>query len=124
MTNRELYDVVFTYTRAQAIEDGVLVDVTEQAAQVGFKYPVALTCRLWGYLCEGTKAEPEPDVLPRVFALLLAAGKAAREEGAQTDRVHFTHYIPATGSALKLWSLCGPGDTPEPVVTIMLEGED
>ncbi|SPE52864.1 hypothetical protein SBV1_160020 [Verrucomicrobia bacterium] len=25
---------------------------------------------------------------------------------------------------IKLWSLCGPGDDGEPVITIMLEGED
>jgi len=25
---------------------------------------------------------------------------------------------------VKLWSVCGPGDDAEPVITIMLEGED
>jgi len=35
------------YTRAQAIDDGVLVDVTETAAEAGFKVPVALSAALW-----------------------------------------------------------------------------
>ena len=40
-------EVIFTYTRAQAIEDGVLVDVTKEAKEYGFRFPVAVTNRLW-----------------------------------------------------------------------------
>src|SRR6185437_8267129 len=36
-------EVIYSYTRAQAIADGVLVDVSETAKEAGFKYPVALT---------------------------------------------------------------------------------
>ena len=35
------------YTRAQAIEDGVLVDITEQARQQRFVFPMAMTSALW-----------------------------------------------------------------------------
>ena len=34
-------------SRAQAIEDGVLVDVSDIAKEAGFRYPVALTSALW-----------------------------------------------------------------------------
>ena len=36
-------DVISRYTRAQAIEDGVLVDVSELAREAGFRFPVAMT---------------------------------------------------------------------------------
>jgi type I site-specific restriction endonuclease len=36
-------EVIFYYTRAQAIKDGVLVDVSKLASEAGFKYPVAVT---------------------------------------------------------------------------------
>jgi len=39
--------LIAAYSRAQAIEDGVLVDVTEQAKQAGIKAPVALTRAVW-----------------------------------------------------------------------------
>ncbi len=39
--------VIFTYTRAQAIEDGVLVDLSEWAKETGFKIPVACTSEVW-----------------------------------------------------------------------------
>ena len=39
-------DVIHRYTRKMAIEDGVLIDVTRQAKDVGFKWPVAITSEL------------------------------------------------------------------------------
>ena len=38
------------YTRAQAIEDGILVDVSDTAREAGFKIPVALTRAVWDRL--------------------------------------------------------------------------
>ena len=40
-------EVISTYTRAQAIEDGVLVDVSKTAREVGLKWPVAITAGVW-----------------------------------------------------------------------------
>ena len=40
-------NVIFTYTRAQALDAGVLVDVTETAKDARFTVPVALTSAVW-----------------------------------------------------------------------------
>lgn len=40
-------EVIHSYTRAQAIEDGYLVDVTETAREAGFVWPVAMTRAVW-----------------------------------------------------------------------------
>ena len=40
-------NVISTYTRAQAIEDGVLVDAGSMAKEAGFNWPVALTAAAW-----------------------------------------------------------------------------
>ena len=40
-------NVISTYTRAQAIEDGVLIDAGAMAQEAGFKWPVALTSDAW-----------------------------------------------------------------------------
>lgn len=40
-------EVIYSYTRTQAIEDGVLVDVSETAAELGFRLPVAVTAAVW-----------------------------------------------------------------------------
>lgn len=39
--------VIYEYTRKQAIEDGVLVDITEIAKNYGFVIPVAITATLF-----------------------------------------------------------------------------
>ena len=61
MSNKNMFEdapVIFSYTRAQAIEDGVLIDLTEWAKETGFKIPVACTATVWHqYIVppEGTK---------------------------------------------------------------------
>ena len=40
-------DVIDSYSRKQAIDDGVLVDVSEMAREAGFKFPTALTRAVW-----------------------------------------------------------------------------
>ncbi len=40
-------NVIYSYTREQAIEDGVLVDLTKEAQEAGFKIPVAMSAGLY-----------------------------------------------------------------------------
>ena len=42
--------VISAYTRAQAIEDGILVDVSDTAREAGFRIPVAITRSVWNRL--------------------------------------------------------------------------
>lgn len=45
--NNPFGPVIYAYTRAQALADGVLVDVSNAAVEAGFKVPVALTRAAW-----------------------------------------------------------------------------
>lgn len=113
-------DLIYSYTRAQALADGVLIDLTERARTCGIKYPTACTAGLWARI--QTIPEPDRDMrevaeavrISAVLSAMLDAIRAARG----TDRVTFS----ALGAAL--WAQCGPGDTAAPVITVMLEGED
>ena len=40
-------DVVHTYSRAQMLQDGFLLDVTDEARQAGFRVPVAVSRAVW-----------------------------------------------------------------------------
>ena len=53
MTSNNL--VIFTYTRAQAIADGVLIDVSKLAREASFRYPVVPDYRCLGRVCRGTR---------------------------------------------------------------------
>jgi hypothetical protein len=41
-------DLIHRYSRADALRDGVLIDVSATAWEAGFRYPVALTAAAWG----------------------------------------------------------------------------
>jgi hypothetical protein len=56
----ENLEPIHAYTRADAIRDGVLIDVSAVAREAGIRYPVALTRAAWercvavapGVLCQ------------------------------------------------------------------------
>jgi len=39
--------IIHSYTRTQAIQDGVLIDLTDWARELGFLVPVACTAAVW-----------------------------------------------------------------------------
>lgn len=41
------HNVIYSYTREQAIEDGVLVDLTKETQEPGLKLPVAMSAGLY-----------------------------------------------------------------------------
>lgn len=109
-------EMLSSYSRADALADGVLVDVTAEARAVGVTCPVALTAGVFDAL----GADDREQLARAVVALRVAAGLA---RGCDTDRVDF-HLRGRDGEWVRLWALCGPGDTAEGVITVMLEGED
>lgn len=76
---------ISVYTRAQAIEDGVLVDVTEAARRHGFIIPVAMTSHLAGTLQDGAAPiggfEGRRDDVLRLAAKRLHAQLESSEPG-------------------------------------------
>lgn len=45
---KELFgEVIYAYTREQAIADGILIDVSKMAKEAGIKFPVAVTSAVW-----------------------------------------------------------------------------
>uniref|UniRef100_I2Q4G7 Uncharacterized protein n=1 Tax=Desulfovibrio sp. U5L TaxID=596152 RepID=I2Q4G7_9BACT len=128
MGNDEDWNVVYSYTRAQAISDGVLVDVTETARAVGFKVHTVLTATLYrGYVVPPAGLEPEgQSVAGRLHdALTLALFAARASKG--TDRVYFkVDFLMAPGKTetVDIIAHIDPGDTPAPVLTIMMPEDD
>lgn len=120
--------VIYSYSRAQAIEDGVLVDVTEMAKEAGFKFPTAVSQAVWAMI------EPSPavkklgeDAKGRLWDVLNMAIAAAKCATPGTDRIYFGVILRDNGNdrrPKKLYMHIGPGDTPAPVLTIMVVGED
>ncbi len=121
------FQVIHAYTRKQAIEDGVLVDVSEAAKEAGINFPVALTSTVWGiYVVPSEKLECcGQSVSGRLWDLLwMFRLKALRTN---TSLMYFSCMMlneKETLEEVKFKALCGPGDNGEPVITIMLPMED
>jgi type I site-specific restriction-modification system R (restriction) subunit len=64
-------EVIYAYTRAQAIEDGVLVDVTTTASEAGFKWPAAMTRTVYErYIEVPSELNGQQDIQGRLWDLM------------------------------------------------------
>lgn len=70
-------DVVYTYTRGEAIEDGVLVDIsgTKEVQEAGFRVPVAMTSALWDFIQVPKGMEGCQDLAGRLWDVCFLAGR-------------------------------------------------
>jgi Family of unknown function (DUF6573) len=116
-------EVISTYSREQALEDGVLVDVSAMAKEAGFKVPVAVTSALWSLLEPSSMDEGLGQSVEGRLWDVLAVLRASARGG---DAVVFDVLV-ASGEGthpVRLKGIIGPGDHAEPVITIMLPDED
>lgn len=125
MNEREF--VIYSYTRAQAIEDGVLVDVSETAREAGIRFPVAVTQAVWSKYVEVPEGVHGQDERGRLWDILWMFRLAARKSSGDTIRYRLhvrNDNQDRTPPLVTLKAICGPGDTPEPMITILLPEED
>ncbi len=127
--------LIHTYTRAEALADGVLVDVTATAKEAGFKIPTAVTASVFDECIEWTEKDVRrsptyQDQAGRLWDVLYLAAAKARSlrDRRQNQLLYELRVVPRPGHdhprlrTLKL--VIGPGDDAEPVATIMLPNED
>lgn len=110
--------IIDCYTRAQALEDGTLVDVSEMAREAGFKCPVAVTRALWVTIND--KIPPRfqgiQDWKGRLWDVLWMLKLAARRGGCDLQYKLIMHHGRKTYAVLR--AVSGPGDDHEQVITI------
>ena len=72
--------VIFSYTREQAIADGVLVDVsqTSEAREAGFAIPIVLTAGVHGLVQVPEELKGQQDYKGRLWDTLFLAASAFR----------------------------------------------
>jgi hypothetical protein len=110
-------DVIYAYTRAQAIRDGVLADLTQfHSIQRMWKFHVACTSTVWEIIEHCGHVHD-------VACLLISS--AAQEEARKKNIRDEMLFKVNLGARLHTFKLhFGPGDKGEPVLTFMLPGED
>lgn len=128
-------DVVSSYSRAQALADGVLVAVPDDLRlEAGFRIPMAMTSRVFEDCVAWTVDDSErkqvsQDQDARLRDLLAVARFAAHCDPQSSTLAFDLVRVPRTGSGiqprrLRLVLSIHPGDKGEPVLTIMFPDED
>ena len=133
-------EIIHEYSRAQAIEDGVLVDLTEWASAShgflgGFTCPVAVTAAVWAMIAPA-KLPRSQDVRGRAHDVLFMASLTFRKLIALNARSSspqatvslsglFSAYLQVGRTKKQTFKLiAGPGDDGELTITVLLPSED
>lgn len=139
-------ELIYSYTRAQAIEDGVLMDVSDIARDHGIKYPVAFSSgvqqmiEILDWELERAEQVGRSDI-PKWESIEAFRGAvkfnarllnsktiinrlryAIQNATGRADRVDFK--VEIHGHSEPLYAVCGPGDDLKPVITVMTPEED
>ena len=121
-------DVIYAYTRAQAIDDGFLIDVTDVAREAGFTVPVAVTAAVWGGCVEVPQNAIGQDEAGRLWDVLWMCRVSISGKHRSDSAMHFELHV-ADGNGgppplVTLKAVCGPDDDGNPCITIMMPDED
>ena len=119
-------EVIYAYTRAQALEDGVLVDVSAMAGEAGFRFPTVITADLHAALTPNRRERSLGQSYEgRLWDVLFLASMAARRTIWDSQAAFSVSLAVCPGErgrlrrrTLHLWIVIGPGDIGEPVITI------
>ena len=126
---REFFgEVISSYSRGQAIEDGVLVDLSSLFPSDTrlYKWPVACTSAVWSIIekdCHKKKGGgiEVKEAAPWVWDICFMSVKAKTKILSESEHLFICSFGRKT---CILKAVCGPGDNGEPVITIMLPNED
>ena len=127
--NTDDWEVIHSYTRAQAYKDGVLIDVTETAREAGLLRNTALTAAAWAEAVAWSHGGGQ-DERGRLWDVVFMAYAKIRTTRVPASELTYELYrVPNEEGAeepelLTLKMVIGPGDYLEPVLTIMLPNED
>lgn len=121
------FPVVSVYTRAQALEDGVIVDLNQiiPVHESGYKYPIACTAAVWSIIETAVNNKKFCNDYAGVVWDILHMSRNYQIKKWQTG-AWFKVIITGTGrKKIHTFKIeCHGGDNAEPVLTVMLPEED
>lgn len=105
--------------RAQALKAGLLVDVSDTAAEVGFVVPVAVTKNVWDDVHAIPAAYSHEDARGRLWDVLSMASHAVRQSSPDSTETRYNLILHVgRSSRYPVRAVCHPGDDLEPVITL------
>jgi hypothetical protein len=124
-----MQNVIYAYTRKQALEDGFQVDVTSAAKEAGIRFPVFLTRSVYDAFVTvppDVTGQDEAGRLWDIVWMLRYAMKCSREGCNRTPVQVYVRNDNRSPRLVKLVAVCDAldMDDPQPAITIMMPDED
>ena len=121
--------VIFSYSRAQAVADGVQVEVSRIAAEAGIRFPVFLTRTVYDKYVTVLPDVIAQDEAGRLWDIVWMLRFAIIRSKPGADRIPVALYVRNDNRfsrLVKLVAVCGPLDIddPQPAITVMMPDED
>ena len=122
-------EIVYAYTRAQAVADGVQVEVTKTAQEAGIRFPVFLTRTVYDAYVTVPEGVTAQDEAGRLWDIVWMLRFAIQRTSRGVQRLPFALYVRNDNRAaklVKLIAMAGPLDIddPSPAITVMMPDED
>jgi hypothetical protein len=122
-------EVIYAYTRKQAIADGFQVEVSKTAQEAGIRFPVFITRTAFDAYVTVPPNVSGQDEAGRLWDVVWMLRFAIRKAAHGQSRLPFALYVRNDNRAaklVKLVAMCGALDIddPQPAITIMLPDED
>ena len=117
-------EVIYAYTRKQAVADGVQVDVSKVAAETGIRFPVFLTRTVFDAYVAVPEGVTGQDEAGRLWDIVWMTRFGIIRARPGVDRIPVALYVRNDNRAarlVKLIATCGPLDIddPQPAITVM-----
>ena len=121
--------VVYGYTRAQAVADGVQVEVSKVAAEAGIRFPVFLTRTVYDAYVTVPPDVSAQDEAGRLWDIVWMLRFAIIRSQPGAQRIPVALYVRNDNfrsRLVKLVAVCGALDIddPAPAITVMMPDED
>src|ERR1039457_2692179 len=94
--------VIYSYTRAQAVADGVQVDATKTAQEAGIKFPVFLTRGVFDAYVAVPEGVTGQDEAGRLWYIIWMTRFAILRSHGHTDRLPVALYVRNDNRTAKL----------------------
>jgi hypothetical protein len=124
-----MQNIIYAYTRKEAVQDGEQVDVSTTAAEAGIRFPVFFTRRVFdAYVAvpPNVTCQDEAGRLWDIVSMLRFAITRSRNNG---DRIAYSLYVRNNNRHprfVKLVASCGALDVDDqqPAITVMMPDDD
>ena len=123
-------EIIFVYSRRDAVADGYQIDVSETAREAGIRYPTFITHGVYGQFVTVPPGVDCQDERGRLWDVVWMLACAIRQPGGTSSRLSFQLSVRNSNNKepalVSLRADCGPldFDDPQPAITIMLPDED